>query len=146
LVANNARNLKSAASNPASDPTVLKTAISADANADYNDPALKQCFKVVEKATGHPIVENVPQGEPQYGVSAQTACSYISLSTTLATAAGKNLTVESFGKAIDNLKTLTVAGYGTMAYQPKTHTYSLPLFSFRYDPTLKRLVADQRIS
>jgi ABC-type branched-subunit amino acid transport system substrate-binding protein len=146
LVATNARNMKSAASNPASDPSVLKTAISADANADYSDPALKRCFTVVEKATGHKIVENVPQGQPQYGVSGQTACSYMSLFSQLATVAGKNLTVDSFGKAIDKLKTVNVAGYGTMAYQPQTHTYTLPLFTFHYDPTLHRLVADQRIS
>ena len=145
LVANNARNLASTASNPATDPSVVKTAVAADFGFIFDDPALKKCFGVVEKATGHKIVENVPQGEPQYRVSAQTACEYISLLSTLAKAAGKNLTVDSFGKAIDKTKTLKVTGLGTMTYDPKTHTYSLPMFTYSYDPTLKRLVAKQRI-
>jgi hypothetical protein len=106
---------------------------------------LKQCFATVEKATGNKIVENVPQGEPQYRVSAQTACEYVSLLTTLLKAAGKNPTVASFGKAIANTKTVDVTGLGTMTYDPKTHTYSLPMFEYHYDPTLKRLVAGQKI-
>ena len=146
LVANNARNLASTASNPATDPAVVKTAISADSGFIFSDPALKKCFATIEKKTGNKIVENVPQGEPQYRVSAQTACEYIDLFATLATAAGKNLTTESFGKAIDRLKTVTVTGLGTMTYQPKTHTFSLPMFIYRYDPTLKRLVAEQQVS
>jgi hypothetical protein len=144
-VTNNARNLASVASNPSTDPSVLKTAVAADAGFTYDQPAMKQCFKVVEKATGHKIVIDVPQGEPQYRVSAQTACEYISLFSILAKAAGKNLTVDTFGKAISNTKTVDVTGLGTMTFDPKTHTYSLPMFTYTYDPTLKRLVARQQI-
>jgi ABC-type branched-subunit amino acid transport system substrate-binding protein len=146
LVANNARNLASTASNPSTDPSVVKTAISADSGFIFSDPALKQCFATIEKKTGNKIVENVPQGQPQYRVSAQTACEYIGLFATLAKAAGKNLTTDSFGKAIAKLKTVTVPGLGTITSQPQTHTYSLPMFIYRYDPTLKRLVAEQQIS
>ena len=145
LVANNARNLASTASNPATDPSVVKTAVAADAGFIFTDPAMKQCFKVIAKAIGHEIVIDVPQGEPQYRVSAQTACEYISLFSTLAKAAGKNLTVDSFGKAINSTKTIDVTGLGTMTYDPKTHTYSLPMFTYTYDPSLKRLVANQQI-
>jgi ABC-type branched-subunit amino acid transport system substrate-binding protein len=146
LAATNARNLASTASNPATDPTVVKTAIAADAGFIFSDPALKKCFGIIEKATGNKIVENVPQGEPQYRVSAQTACEYMSLFTTLAKAAGKNLTVDSFGKAIDQAKNVNVTGLGPMTFAPKTHTYSLPMFLYRYDPALKRLVAEQQIT
>jgi hypothetical protein len=145
LVTNNARNLASVASNPTTEPSVLKTAIAADAGFIFEQPAMKQCFKVIEKATGHKIVINVPQGEPQYRVSAQTACEYISLFATLAKAAGKNLTVGTFGKAIENTKTVDVTGLGTIQYEPATHTYSLPMFTYTYDPTLKRLVARDQI-
>jgi hypothetical protein len=145
LVATNARNLASTASNPATDPALMKTAIAADSGFIFSDPALKKCFGIIEKATGDKIVENVPQGQPQYRVSAQTACEYISLFSTLAKAAGRNLTTVSFGKAIDNLKSANVTGLGTMTYDPKTHTFSLPMFIYRYDPTLKRLVAEQQI-
>ena len=79
LAATNARNLASTASNPATDPAVVKTAIAADSGFIFSDPALKKCFGLIEKATGNKIVENVPQGEPQYRVSAQTACEYMSL-------------------------------------------------------------------
>jgi ABC-type branched-subunit amino acid transport system substrate-binding protein len=146
LAATNARNLASTASNPATDPAVVKTAIAADAGFIFSDPALKKCFALIEKATGNKIVENVPQGEPQYRVSAQTACEYMSLFTTLAKAAGKNLTVDSFGKAIDKTKTVDVTGLGTMNHDAKTHTYSLPMFIYRYDADLKRLVAEQQIT
>ena len=80
---------------------------------------MKQCFKVIEKATGHKIVIDVPQGEPQYRVSAQTACEYISLFSTLAKAAGKNLTVDSFGKAIEKTKTVDVTGSGHDDLRPE---------------------------
>src|SRR3954469_565497 len=146
LAATNARNLASTASNPSTDPAVVKTAIAADSGFIFSDPALKKCFGIIEKATGNKIVENVPQGEPQYRVSAQTACEYMSLFSTLAKAAGKNLTVDSFGKAIDTTKTVDVTGLGTMTYDAKTHTYSLPMFIYRYDPTLKRLVAGRQIT
>jgi ABC-type branched-subunit amino acid transport system substrate-binding protein len=146
LLATNARNLASAASNPATDPTLMKTAIAADSGFIFSDPGLKKCFGVVEKATGDKIVENVPQGQPQYRVSAQTACEYVALFATLAKAAGKNPTVDSFGKAAEKLGSVTLPGLGTMAYDPKTHTFSLPMFIYRYDPSLKRLVADTQIS
>jgi ABC-type branched-subunit amino acid transport system substrate-binding protein len=146
LVATNARNLASAASNPATDPTLMKTAVAADSGFLFSDPALEECFGVIEKATGDKIVENVPQGQPQYRVSAQTACEYVNLFATLAKAGGKNLTVDSFGKAIEKLKTVTVTGLGTMTYDPETHTFSLPMFLYRYDADLKRLVADQQIT
>jgi ABC-type branched-subunit amino acid transport system substrate-binding protein len=146
VVATIARNLASAASDPAIDPAVVKTAVAADSGFIFSEPALKQCFKVVERATGHKIVENVPNGEPQYRVSAQTACEYISLFSTLAKSAGKNLTAESFGKAIEKTRSITVTGLGTMTYQPKSHTYSLPMFLYKYDPGIKRLVALQQVS
>ena len=119
LAATNARNLASTASNPATDPAVVKTAIAADAGFIFSDPALKKCFALIEKATGNKIVENVPQGEPQYRVSAQTACEYMSLFTTLAKAAGKNLTVDSFGKAIDKTKTVDCHRLGDDDLRPQ---------------------------
>jgi ABC-type branched-subunit amino acid transport system substrate-binding protein len=146
LAATNARNVASAASNPATDPSVMKSVVVADAGFDYSDPALKKCFATVEKATGNKIVIDVPQGEPQYRVSAQTACEYVSLLTTLLKTAGKNPTVESFRKAIDRTKTVNVTGLGTMTYDPTTHTYSLPMFRYHYDPELKRLVAGEQIT
>jgi hypothetical protein len=124
----------------------MKTAVAADAGFLYDSPALKQCFAVVEKATGQEIVIDVPQGEPQHRMSAQTACQYISLFSQLAKAAGKNLTVDSFGKAIKDMKTVDVTGLGTMTYDPKTHTYSLPMFTYTYDPELKRMVAGEQIT
>ena len=61
-------------------------------------------------------------------------------------AAGKNLTADSFGKAINATKSVDVTGLGPMTYDAKTHTYSLPMFLYRYDPELKRLVAEQQIT
>ena len=103
------------ASNPATDPSVLKTAHAADSGFIFDSPAIKQCFQVVEKATGNKIVINVTQCEPQYRVSAQTACEYVRLLTSLLMDAGKNPTVSSFGKAIDTKMTVDVSGLGSMA-------------------------------
>lgn len=40
---------------------------------------------------------------------------------------------------------MDVTALGTMTYDPKTHTYSLPMFTYSYEPTLKRLVAKQQV-
>jgi len=126
LAATNARNVASAASNPATDPAVLKSVVVADAGFDFSDPALKKCFATVEKATGNKIVIDVPQGEPQYRVSAQTACEYVSLLSTLLKAAGKNPTVASFGKAIDATETVNVTGL-VPAFSMANQRASLPV-------------------
>ena len=61
-------------------------------------------------------------------------------------AAGKNPTVAGFNKAAEKLGSVQIPGSGTITYDPKTHTFLQPMFTYKYDPTLKSLVTDQKVS
>lgn len=130
--------------NPGTDHSVLTRAISAGTALDFDEPDMQQCYRMVEKATGDKIVENRPivEGEPDYRTSAEAACRYMALFTAIAEAAGKKLTVESFGRAGEKLREVEIPGSGVIEYDPKTHSYDLPTFLFRYDPDVSNLVQD----
>ncbi len=134
-----------AALNKATDPALWKGSATADIAADFNDPSLQQCYGTVEKATGKTIVERPEPGTPDYQASARAACQYISLFSQLAGAAGKDLTVAGFGKAAAKLGSVTIPGLGTIKYDPKTHTWAQPLWTYTYDPTTQQLVQDKKV-
>jgi ABC-type branched-subunit amino acid transport system substrate-binding protein len=134
-----------AAINKATDPELWKGSVTADIAGDFKDPSLQKCYGIVEKATGDTIVEHPEPGDPDYQASASAACRYISLFSQLASAAGKDLTVAGFGKAAEKLGTVTVPGLGTIKYDPKTHTWQQPLWTYKYDPTTQQLVQDKKI-
>ena len=122
------------------DQDVVRNLIGGEPAADFNDPALQKCLGVIEKAIGVTIEATVPKGETDHRLSAQGACQLVALFAEMATGAGKKLTVERFGKA--GMRTMEIPGFGTIEYDPKTHTYSLPIYIFRYDDELKTLVQD----
>ena len=134
-----------AALNKATDPALWKGSATADIAADFKDPSLQKCYGTVEKATGKTIVERPQPGTPDYQASARAACQYISLFSQLAGAAGKDLTVAGFGKAAEKLGSVTIPGLGTIKYDPKTHTWAQPLWTYKYDPTTQQLVQDKKI-
>jgi hypothetical protein len=134
-----------AALNKATDPALWKGSATADIAADFKDPSLQKCYGLVEKATGKTIVEHAQPGTPDYQASARAACQYISLFSQLAGAAGKDLTVAGFGKAAEKLGTVTIPGLGTIKYDPKTHTWAQPLYTYKYDPATQQLVIDKKI-
>jgi ABC-type branched-subunit amino acid transport system substrate-binding protein len=134
-----------AALNKATDPALWKGSATADIAADFKDPSLQKCYGIVEKATGDTIVEHPQPGTPDYQASARAACQYISLFSQLAGAAGKDLTVAGFGKAAEKLGSVTIPGLGTIKYDPKTHTWVQPLYTYKYDPATKQLVQDKKI-
>jgi ABC-type branched-subunit amino acid transport system substrate-binding protein len=134
-----------AALNKATDPAIWKGSAAAGIAADWKDPSLQKCYGVVEKATGDTIVEHPQPGTPDYQASARSACQYISLFSQLAGAAGKDLTVAGFGKAAQKLGSVTIPGLGTIKYDPTTHTWQQPLYTYKYDPATKQLVIDQKI-
>jgi ABC-type branched-subunit amino acid transport system substrate-binding protein len=135
-----------AALNKATDPDIWKGSVTADIAADFDDPSLQKCYGKVEKATGDTIVEHPQPGAPDYQASARAACQYISLFSQLAGAAGKDLTVASFGRAAQKLGSVTIPGLGTIKYDPKTHTWVQPLWTYKYDPSTQQLVQDKKIS
>ena len=134
-----------AAINKATDPAIWKGSVTADIAADFNDPSLQKCYDTVEKATGKTIVEHPQPGAPDYQASASAACRYISLFSQLAGAAGKDPTVAGFGKAAAKLGSVTLPGLGAIKYDPKTHTWAQPLWTYKYDPTTQQLVKDKKV-
>jgi ABC-type branched-subunit amino acid transport system substrate-binding protein len=134
-----------AAINKATDPALWKGSATADIAAEFKDPSLQTCYGTVERATGKTIVEHPEPGTPDYQASARSACVYISLFSQLARAAGKDLTVAGFGKAAAKLGSVTIPGLGTIKYDPKTHTWRQPLWTYKYDPTTQQLVQDKKI-
>jgi len=125
-----------------SDKTVLKDAIAGNPSYAYNDPTLSKCREKVAAATNETMVETPAPGQPSYRTSAEVACRYVTLFTALAKAAGKNLTTASFGKAGQKAGSVDVPGSGTIAYNPKTHTFAQPVFLARYNPTTQTFVTD----
>jgi ABC-type branched-subunit amino acid transport system substrate-binding protein len=128
--------------NPSSDLSVMQNAITGNVGFDFNDPALQKCYGLVTKATGEVMVENPAPGEPSYRTSADNACRYMALFAALATAAGKNLTTARFGKAGQNAGSIEVPGSERITYNPKTHTFTQPVYLYRFDPATKTLVKD----
>jgi ABC-type branched-subunit amino acid transport system substrate-binding protein len=124
------------------DLSVMKNAITGNAAEDFNNPELQKCYDIVEKATGATIIETPPPGTTSHVTSASSACRYIGLFAALATAAGKNLTTATFGKAAQKAGSLDVPGYGSIPYDAKTHTFGIPVFLYRFDPSTNTLVKD----
>ena len=145
LVGTNFSTFQAAAINKATDPAFYKGAVTADIGADFNDPSLQKCYKTVEKVTGDTILEHPETGKPDYQASARNACQYVSLFSQLATAAGKDLTVAGFGKAAAKLGSVTIPGLGTIKYDPKTHTWLQPMYTYKYDTAMQQLVVDQKV-
>ena len=75
-----------------------------------------------------------------------TVCRYVVLFAALTKAAGKNPSVAGFGKAPEKLGSVEIPGSGTIPYDPKTHTFVQPMYTYKYDPSLKRLVVDKQIT
>jgi ABC-type branched-subunit amino acid transport system substrate-binding protein len=125
-----------------SDKSVLKGAITGNLSYPYNDPSLTKCRNNVADATGETMVETPDTGKPSYRTSAEVACRYVTLFAALASAAGKNLTTASFGKAAEKAGSVDVPGSGTISYNSKTHTFAQPVYLARYDPATQTFVTD----
>jgi ABC-type branched-subunit amino acid transport system substrate-binding protein len=145
LVGTNYSTFQGAAINKATDPAFYKDAVTADIGIDFNEPSLQKCYKTVEKVTGDTIVQYPETGKPDFQASAANACRYVSLFSQLATAAGKDLTVAGFGKAAAKLGSVTIPGSGTIKYDPKTHTWLQPMYTYKYDTARQQLVIDQKV-
>jgi hypothetical protein len=130
--------------NPGHDKEVLVDSVTGGASVEFADPGYAKCRKVVEKATGEKIIDpdDVKDGEPELSVSASNACYNIGLFTAIAKAAGKNLTVASFGKAGAKLGSVAVPGFGTVTYDPQAHAFSQDVYLNRYDPQEDDAVRD----
>jgi ABC-type branched-subunit amino acid transport system substrate-binding protein len=109
----------------------------------WDDPELQDCIDIVEAATGTTI--NDPElrtdDQPENLVSARAACWYVRLFAAIATAAGPDLTNDSFRAAGDTLGDHPVAGIGLGHYTAETPDGGFPIYLYRYDPAEEDLVA-----
>ena len=136
--------LRSYIVNPGSDLSVLKNATGANVAVDFNEPGLQKCFGLITKATGYTMQETVPTGQPDYAQGAEIACRAVALFAGLAGAAGKDLTVDSFGKAAAKGGTFDIPGSGKVTYDKKAKVFEQPVYLYRYDPTTKTDVRDDK--
>jgi branched-chain amino acid transport system substrate-binding protein len=136
--------LQAFAANPGSALDVAQKAITAYTNINFNDPALQKCFRLITAATGYNIKNAQPTaGQPDYRDSSLIACDSVALFAAIAGAAGKNLTVQSFGKAGQQIGSVQIPGAGKVPYDAKAHSFLQPLYIYRYDPATKTLVPDK---
>jgi ABC-type branched-subunit amino acid transport system substrate-binding protein len=138
--------LRSYVVNPGSNLDVVKNAIAANVNVDFNEPGLQECFKIITKATGYQMFDTVPTGQPDYAQGAEIACRASALFAGLAKAAGKKLTTASFAKAAEKAGPIEIPGSGKVTYDKKTHTFEQPVYIYRFDPATKTTVRDQEPS
>ncbi len=89
---------------------------------DFDDPALQDCFGLVEAATPDlEIIDTRDQPDlPEPWVSPATACGVMDLFAAIATAAGTDLTYESFQAAGDALGDFAPPGRSVRNYTAET--------------------------
>ncbi len=107
----------------------------------WADPAMQKCAHVV-KAAGQPVPSpvNNTAGPNQKYVAVVTACQDLALFTAIAQHAGKTLTVQTFGKAGNDLGTVEIPGIGSGAFSKATPAGSFPLYLYKWDATQGQLV------
>ncbi|MFN8087355.1 MAG: ABC transporter substrate-binding protein, partial [Microbacterium sp.] len=134
ILATSNANVQTYASSQGNDVAPLKGLVSGDVSYPYDDPALTKCRDKVAKATGETMQEAAVTGEPNNRVSAEIACRYTALLAGLAGATGKNLTTASLAKAGQKAGGIEIPGSGKVVYNPKTKTFTQPVYLFRFNP------------
>ena len=105
----------------------------------WHTPAVKQCDRVVHKA--HPSLKITPPTDPLTGsdqtfYAVEAACVNLALFTTIAKAAGKDLTWSSFTHAGYELKDAAIPGAGAPVSLAPGRSYAIgPVFPVTYDPS-----------
>lgn len=121
--------------------TYAKEAVAATnippATIAWNDPAMKRCVAMIQKAEpnatiGNPITSK-SQTETTW-VAPETACQYVTLFVDIAKAAGSTLNNSTFLRGGESLANITLPGSGgTLHYGPGHHDGNGPLFVYTWD-------------
>jgi Periplasmic binding protein len=110
----------------------------------WHTPFVQHCAQVVRKAYPHDKMTppaNPIKGSDQTFYSVESACINMALFTTIAKAAGKNLTVASFDKAGYGLRNVTIPGAASAVSFGPGRAYPLgPVIPVTYDPAKNVLV------
>jgi len=111
----------------------------------WEDPAIQECIDLVEADTpGLEIFDPAtrPEGAPENIVSVFWACNTVTLFAEIATAAGPDLTNESFLAAGEGLGTLSMPGIGEVRFGPDKHDGAESIYLYRWDDEAQDLISD----
>jgi hypothetical protein len=103
----------------------------------WHTPAVQQCDRVVR--TAYPALKITPPTNPLTGsdqtfYAVESACLNLALFSTIATAAGKNLTWSSFARAGYDLRNAAIPGAGAPVSFGLGRAYAIgPVFLVTYD-------------
>lgn len=110
----------------------------------WDDPQIQECIDIVEAAGEPPIFDPNTRApdEAENIVSVAAACRDIRLFVAIATAAGPDLTNESFGTAGRTLGEFDIPGFGPGFYDSETPDGGAPVFFYEWDETAQDLRTD----
>ena len=110
----------------------------------WADSAIQDCIAIVE-AAGEPTIldpnTRAPE-EPENIVSVAAACRDVALFVAIATAAGPELTNDSFRAAGEGLGDFHVPGFGPATYRADRPDGGAPIYFYEWDDELQDLATD----
>jgi hypothetical protein len=110
----------------------------------WDDPAIQECIAVVE-AAGEPSILDPNTRlaeEPENLVSVAAACRDVALFVEIATAAGPDLTNDSFQAAGNALGDFHVPGFGPGNFSAESPDSSVPVYFYEWDDEVQDLRSD----
>ncbi|MGI9603186.1 MAG: ABC transporter substrate-binding protein [Acidimicrobiales bacterium] len=111
----------------------------------WDDPAIQECIELIEAATpGLEIFDPAtrPEGEAENIVSIFTACHTVELFAQIATAAGVDLTNETFLAAGEALGTVDMPGIGEVRFGPDKYDGAESIYLYQWNDEAQDLISD----
>lgn len=129
------------------DLTVLDGAVAGNTGEQlewWADPAIQDCITIVE-AAGEPTIldpNTRTPDEPENIVSVAAACRDVGLFVAIATAAGVDLTNDSFRAAGEALGDFHVPGFGPGNFSAESPDSTVPIFYYEWDASIDDMASD----
>ncbi len=126
---------------------ILKNALTAGGYAPlpvvWDDPAMKSCIAKIQAAEPQAVINDpvtATAGTPVTWTAPELACQQMAMFTDIAKAAGKTLTVKTFGKGGTSLTHVTLpGGGGTFNFSGGHNDGNGPVFVYQWSPSKKIL-------
>lgn len=110
----------------------------------WEDDLLQECVSIVEEATGTTILDPNTRGpqEPENIVSVLNACQNVRLFVAIATAAGPDLTNQSFAAAGAALGDFAIPGLGIGSYDADDPDGNAPIYLYEWNAEIQDYASD----